>query len=324
MSLLGNFSYRTPSSGQEVKISFWRSQLILADSRKRWGLIYALATVVGLFSIPTGSVWMASDIEALLLTLPLPFSTFLIILSMYVLNDLVDADLDRKNGKDRPIASGKVSKLQAKAFLILTGGAGAILAIATLNPASMISALLILSIGLLYSAPKISLKDRFVVKTMTIAIAIAASTVMGATPNIDLTGDNYLTSAIATAYAASILGAMVFVTSPFNDIADIEGDRAAGRRTIPIVIGKRRTVLLAMTLAGAISAISWILYVLSLIQFALALPVTAVAAVTVFVMGRTLKRLDDRNFVRQQHKKSMPLHIMLQGAIIAGMLFQQL
>ena len=43
-----------------------------------------------------------------------------------------------------------------------------------------------------------------------------------------------------------MLAMMVFVTSPLNDLGDIKGDKKAGRRTIPIVLGKENTIRLSM------------------------------------------------------------------------------
>ena len=108
------------------------SQLVLLQSRKKWGIIYTLATVVGLFCVPTGGLTSfillggsggSTVADALFLvskTLPLPAASFLILTGMYILNDLVDADLDRSNGKKRPIPSGQVPKVHASIFVILT------------------------------------------------------------------------------------------------------------------------------------------------------------------------------------------------------------
>ncbi len=39
---------------------------------------------------------------------------------------------------------------------------------------------------------------------------------------------------------------MVYVTSPLNDLGDVSGDKEAGKRKIPIVIGKRSIVTLSI------------------------------------------------------------------------------
>ncbi|MGC2682992.1 MAG: UbiA family prenyltransferase, partial [Candidatus Nitrosopolaris sp.] len=138
--------------------------------------MYTLATVSGLF-VPMGGFFTSTEdygvnsLTIALKSVALFVGTFLIITGMYVLNDLVDADLDRCSGKKRPISSGQVSKAQARIFVITTNAAGIILALITFNLSSIIITLIIIGIGLMYSAPKICLKDRFIIKTVAIAVA---------------------------------------------------------------------------------------------------------------------------------------------------------
>src|SRR5918997_1063229 len=92
-----------------TRVSFFRSQLILFNSRKKYGLLYSIATAAGLFCIPGILSMMDSETEIQLLiqrTIPLPFVTLMIAVGMYILNDLVDTDVDRANSKNRPIPSG--------------------------------------------------------------------------------------------------------------------------------------------------------------------------------------------------------------------------
>lgn len=304
----------------EKQASFFLSQAVLFQSRKKWGIIYALATVAGLFCIPGGIIAASFEIEAFTLvarTLPLPAASFLIIVGMYVLNDLIDADLDRANGKKRPIPTGRVSKKQAWAFIALTNGAGILLAVLTFNPASMVITSIVAAIGLMYSAPKVALKDRFVIKTLAIAVAIILCALLGATSTFGLaSADNSL----IPVYVSLLLGSMVFITSPFNDLGDVAGDKAAGRRTIPIVIGRENTVKMAMALGYSMVAASWLFFAFSIISLPMAVAASLVGTLASLSMSKTLQRLDDTDFVRKQHKKSLPLHILLQSAIVVGML----
>ena len=57
-------------------------------------------------------------------------------------------------------------------------------------------------------------------------------------------------------YAAIMIGSMVFITSPFNDIGDTDGDRKASRRTIPIVIGTRNPVKFAILVSVRMIVVS--------------------------------------------------------------------
>jgi geranylgeranylglycerol-phosphate geranylgeranyltransferase len=309
------------SEGKTQRSSFIRSQSILLHSRKKWGLVYALATFAGIFCIPEGIPAVASQADPLVLVLrtaSLPLASFMIIVGMYVLNDLVDVDLDRANHKKRPIPEGRVTKRQVWVFIGLTNAFGISLAAFTLNPVSALIALAIAAIGTMYSAPKVSLKDRFVIKTLAIAIAMALCALLGATFTFDreLAGGN----SFLPAYIALMLGIMIFITSPFNDMGDIAGDRAAGRRAIPIVIGEKNTVKMSIALAIGMATASWLFYVLGMVSLASSIGVSLVSSLAALNISKVLKRIDDVEYVRKKHKLSYPLHILLQSAIIIGML----
>src|SRR5918911_4176787 len=109
---------------EKLQVSFPLSQFKLLQSRKKWGIIFALATVTGIFcaTYSGGSFLTALSEKQQTVVLAsklllLPVASFLIIVGMYVLNDLFDADIDQINGKKRPIPLGQVSKNQALAFV---------------------------------------------------------------------------------------------------------------------------------------------------------------------------------------------------------------
>jgi geranylgeranylglycerol-phosphate geranylgeranyltransferase len=290
-------------------------------------MIYALATLAGLFSIPgafasvMNNPHVFSQTIANLVTLPL--SSLFIIIGMYVFNDLVDADLDKLNGKKRPIPSGDVSKFQAWIFIIGTNSLGIALSLVTSNIFSLLISLSLVSIGIMYSAPKIAFKDKFLVKTISIAVAMMLCISLGSTSywNLNSAKDsNFGSLGIQILYPAIMLAIMVFITSPFNDVADVVGDKKAGRRTIPIVFGSENTVRMAMALAGAMIAISWIVYSVSNTGWMNPLLVSLVSILSMYSMSKTLKNLSNKEYVRKQHKKSMPLHLLLQLALALGAL----
>ena len=290
-------------------------------------MIYALATLAGLFSIPgafasvMNNPHVFSQTIANLVTLPL--SSLFIIIGMYVFNDLVDADLDKLNGKKRPIPSGDVSKFQAWIFIIGTNSLGIALSLVTSNIFSLLISLSLVSIGIMYSAPKIAFKDKFLVKTISIAVAMMLCISLGSTSywNLNSAKDsNFGSLGIQILYPAIMLAIMVFITSPFNDVADVVGDKKAGRRTIPIVIGSESTVRMAIALAGAMIAISWIVYSVSNTGWMNPLLVSLVSILSMYNMSKTLKNLSNKEYVRKQHKKSMPLHLLLQLALALGAL----
>jgi geranylgeranylglycerol-phosphate geranylgeranyltransferase len=262
---------------------------------------------------------LQAEIPALMQKLvPLPLISMLIATGMYILNDLVDVDLDRANGKKRPIPSGQVSKRQAWCFIVWTNALAIILSIITLNVSSMILVIPMLAIGIMYSAPKIALADRFVIKTLSIALFYMLCALLGitSTHGLNLAMEN----PIVPIHAMFMLGTMIFISSVFNDLGDFQGDKAAGRRTIPIVIGRINTVKMSMVLVVSMAVSSWIVYAVGGTGLATAVLVSAFAALVATRMAKTLRGLDDMEFMRKQHKKLFPLHLLLHTSLICGTL----
>ena len=316
--------YIRREAGKKGQVSFVRSQLILFQSRKKFGLLYSLATVAGLFCVPgaLGAMGMETSIPALLQqTVPLPLISLLVAVGMYILNDLVDADLDRANGKKRPIPSSIVSKRQAWGFIMLTNSAAVALALVTLNPVSMILLAPMLAIGIMYSAPKVALMNRFVIKNLSIAIFYMMCALLGMTSIYG--ADLAFSNPSVPVHSMAVFGVMIFVGSIVNDLGDVKGDKAEGRRTIPIVMGGERTVKMLMVLLMSMPAISWVLYILTDgvgITTAAAISVIAILALTRMTkMQKGLKTMDE-DYMRRQHKKWFPLHMVLQTSLAVGVL----
>jgi geranylgeranylglycerol-phosphate geranylgeranyltransferase len=305
-------------------VSFVKAQLVLFQSRKKFAFLYCLATVTGLFCLPGVFEALASPTPNFLIiiqmTLPLPLASLLVTAGTYIMNDLLDADLDRANGKKRPIPSGLVSKRQAWAFVAFAFGAAVLLTMVTFSPISMVIVTLMLGIGVTYSLPPVVLMKRFIVKTVSIAVFYILCALLGMTSvfNLDLAKD----SPVLVASALLTLALMVFISSTLNDMGDVDGDRAAGRRTIPIVVGKENTIKLTMILAGSVLAITWAFYVTALIAGhsspVTAATTTAIASIVLMTLSKMRKGFQNAEFLRSQHKKLFPLQIMIHPSLITG------
>jgi geranylgeranylglycerol-phosphate geranylgeranyltransferase len=306
------------------RASFLCSQLILFNSRKKYGLLYSIATTAGLFCIPGILNVGGSETEIQLLIqriMPAPFITLMIAVGMYILNDLVDADFDKTNLKNRPIPSGLVSKKQAWAFIMLTNGAALGILISTLAIDSIIFVLPMILIGILYSTPKkIALMNRFVIKNIAIALFYMLCTMLGITWTYGI--ELAINNPIVAIHTVTMSGIMIFVGSTVNDLGDIKGDKASGRRTIPIVLGGENTVKMLIILLVSMPAISWMLYVTFVehnnINMMTPIAVTIVASLALLRMIRIRKVFEDMKLMREQHKKWFPLHIVLQLGMIVG------
>lgn len=307
----------------QVKASFVRSQLILFNSRRKFGLLYSLATLAGIFCVPgvIGAIGSETEIlEAIRGVLPLPFISLLVAVGMYILNDLVDADLDRTNAKSRPIPSGKVSRRQVWTFIVLTNGTGVVLAASTSNLTSIMLVAPMLLIGILYSAPKVALMKRFVIKNLTIAIFYMLCVLLGITSSYGT--ELAFSEPIVPIHAMAIFGIMIFVGSIVNDLGDVKGDRAAGRRTIPIVLGGKSTLTTLIILLACMPAISWTLYALAAdgMSMTTAIATSIVGLLAVVRMTKISQVLQDAELMRKQHKKWFPLHMVLQTSFVIGAL----
>jgi geranylgeranylglycerol-phosphate geranylgeranyltransferase len=309
-----------------ARASFFRSQLILFNSRRKHGLLYSVATAAGLFCIPgiLGVIGSETQIQLLIeRTIPLPFITLMITIGMFILNDLVDADLDKASSKNRPISSGLVSKDQAWSFIILTNAAAlGIMLIVSLDLTRIMLVVPMIVIGILYSAPKIALMNRFLLKNMAIALFYMLCTMLGITSSygIDLAIDN----PIVPIHTMAMSGIMIFVGSIINDLGDTKGDKGAGRHTIPIVLGGENTIKMLIILLLIMPAISWVLYATFVerhtISMMTPIAVTIVAALALLRMTNIRKVFEDMELMRKQHKKWFPLYIVLQSGLVIGVL----
>jgi geranylgeranylglycerol-phosphate geranylgeranyltransferase len=319
-------SISTRGKQEQAPSRFVKSQLILFQSRKKFAFLYCLATVTGLFCLPGAFGALSSpgpDFLAIILTiLPLPAASLLITAGTYIMNDLVDADLDRANGKKRPIPSGLVSKRQAKVFVALTFGGAVLLTVANFNPIGLLIITLMLAIGIAYSSPKVALMKRFVVKTLSIAGFYILCALLGMTSAYNF--DSAIASPILVISVLLTLAIMVFISSTLNDMGDVEGDKAAGRRTIPIVIGKANTIKLTMILAASVLAVTWAFNAVGFVvgqgSTGMAITTTALALVVLITLANMRQGLQDAEFMRAQHKKLFPLQMALHPSLVAGLM----
>jgi geranylgeranylglycerol-phosphate geranylgeranyltransferase len=308
-----------------TQASFLRSQLILFNSRKKYGLLYSVATAAGLFCIPGILNIMDSETQIQLLLqriIPSPFITLMIAVGMYILNDLVDADVDKMNLKNRPIPSGLVSKKQAWTFIILTNGAALGILIGTFAIESIIFVIPMILIGILYSTPKkIALMNRFIIKNIAIALFYVMCSMLGITWSYGI--ELAINNPIVTIHTITMSGIMIFIGSTINDMGDIKGDKAAGRRTIPVVLGGENTVKMLIILLVSMPAISWMIYARfiehdSISTMMTPIAVSIVALLAVLRMTNIRKIFEDMKLMREHHKKWFPLHMVLQIGMAGG------
>ncbi|HEY7587808.1 MAG TPA: UbiA family prenyltransferase [Thermoplasmata archaeon] len=171
------------------------------------------------------------------------------------LNDVFDRETDRVNHPERPIPSGKVSLLQAKAFVI----AMFLVAGALATPASLLCLALVVLNGLLMIAYEIVFKARGASGNVLIAYLVGSLFLFA--------GLAVYTSDMTPLVRAGVLALLAFLATMgreiTKDIEDMAGD--VDRRTLPQRIGAKPAgrIASAALLAGvALSVLPWLANIL--------------------------------------------------------------
>jgi 4-hydroxybenzoate polyprenyltransferase/geranylgeranylglycerol-phosphate geranylgeranyltransferase len=223
--------------------------------------------------------------------------------------DYYDRELDARSKPTRPVPSGRVSPREALATMAALIAAGYLASLA-LGPANLALALLTTVLGIAYSK---AFKSRALLGNFDRGVLGVCAVFFGA-----------LAGGAVFAPAVLLLAALVFchdsATNLVGALRDLEGDRAAGCRTVPVVYGAARSVAIAVALAGAGLAIGVALLVV-LRPGALALGLfAAAAALALGVYGAlwAAGRRATRALALRAHKVLVVERLTLMSAFIAA------
>lgn len=175
----------------------------------------------------------------------------------YLLNGLMDIQEDRVNGSRRPIAAGALAI--STAARCAAGAAALSLACAgLLGLPTTCTVLVMLVIGWQYSAPPLSLK-RGPARTATAGAALGFLAYLAGF--VSQVGTTRLHPGPAPLIFVLAMSAwMAFVGTPAKDLPDMQGDAAAGRRSLMLIWGEAATrrflAIAAVTIAIAFSLVS--------------------------------------------------------------------
>lgn len=167
-----------------------------------------------------------------------------------VINDYYDAEIDAINRPDRPIPSGVITQRQALCYAIILAGLGNLIGF-LLAPAPLIIIAVFNTIILwLYAS---SLKKKPFFGNLAVSYLSASMFLFGGA----LAGMPGLILNIPVAGATFFV---MIARELIKDVEDIPGDQEDGARTLPIIIGIRKTVIFATLCAITGVAISLLLY----------------------------------------------------------------
>ncbi|MCZ6571847.1 MAG: UbiA family prenyltransferase [Planctomycetota bacterium] len=149
------------------------------------------------------------------------------------INQIADVDTDRINRPDRPLPSGALGLRSAAALAALLTAA-ALFTAALVNKAFLICVALTIPLTAAYSLPPLRWK----------AVPVLANVAIATPRGLLLVIAGWAAGGGATRPEAWVLGSVawlyVFGAATTKDFGDIEGDKATGCRTLPILLGPAR------------------------------------------------------------------------------------
>ncbi len=226
---------------------------------------------------------------------------FFISASAMILNDVVDIEIDKLNSPQRPLPSGRLRVKEAILCYIILSIAGVFFAY-KINILTFIIALTSWAIATLYD---IRGKKSGVPGNIMVAYSVTVPIIFGAA------SVNRFSSIIWIYYY--MIFATVLSREIAKDIADIEGDKKVGAKSLPIIKGPRFAALISVTLYLSAVAISPIPIVKKLVNYiGYGIPVMIVDIGLIYDSFYILGHLNKRDVLR--HKKRV-LFYMLLGLI---------
>lgn len=227
----------------------------------------------------------------------------------HYVGDYFDREIDARSKPARPVPSGRVMPREAlvsMVVLILCGNAAAL----SLGVRSLMLAIVTTALGLAYSKV---FKGRALLGNLDRGVLGACAVAFGG-----------LAASREASPAAIILGLATIchdsATNLVGAVRDVEGDRAAGCRTVPVVYGVARSVRVARVFAG----LGWISHIAALAlnkpsRFAWSL--ISVASALDFVVYLPLLASSGnvpRSRALAAHKVLVLERLLVTGAIIAA------
>ena len=175
---------------------------------------------------------------------------FLVTSGGNILNDLIDVDSDRKNHPARPLVTGAISRRSAIWVFIAMFLAPIIISAAFLNVYATLTvfAAEILLISYEFRTKKLGLSGN-----VTISILVGLIFVFG---GLSLNTPDRMLFLFLLAFLANLSREII------KDIQDMEGD--TGRRTLPMVLGAKKSSLMVMGIVIAVVIVSYLPFYFSL------------------------------------------------------------
>ena len=248
----------------------------------------------------------------LITAIAITLTSYMIALSVYIYNDVVDYEVDKINKLERPVAQGKVSRKDAATISLILAITGVVVSY-LVNMEALLLTLLFLIIGFLYSAPGVYLKGKGVyAKTLFPAILGGISGVLGGA------AVGVLTPSVL--YCGFLYFILVFGAAPLMDLKDMKGDKSSGYKTVPIVYGPKFTIKLAMLTFFSLIPITFFSYPRLGYNILTPILITGTSLVMMLLLYTFLKRWQNPAYLRKIIRIMAGINLLQYLALVIGTL----
>lgn len=288
-------------------MSFFKASKILGFIRLMRPLnctMFGMAVIIGFLIIAP------SELFTKLTTVILGFSlAWLLSASSMVLNDYFDREIDKLNNPQKPIPSGLITQKEALCLASLLGIAGLIIALRT-GFLGFTIAVVFYAIAILYDAigKKLNLLGNFMVSS-----CVAIPFLFGS-----------LLAKLQIGLLPILFAILAFLSNTGREIvkgiADIKGDKMRGANTLPIVIGSKKSAIVAVSFFVLAVALSFLPPSLNLVSFAY-LPIVSVVDGGFLVSSVLLLRdFSSENALRVKNQVIIWMLIGILAFLVGGVL----
>ena len=229
-------------------------------------------------------------------------SVFLISATSLILNDYFDLESDRINAPERPIPSGVVTKREV-VFLSIAVTVLGFLAGGLLSFQALLVVILTWVVGFLYNW---RFKKTGLPGNLMVSFSVGMTFIFGGI-------------AVGKPFEVTVwfFGMLALLINLGEEIAadamDVDGDRKAGSRSLPVLMGRENAIRISATLFFLVIVISILPFVLGWTEWIYALPFLFMDGMILF---STIKLLDSKRANRRMYIRWIYLSASLAILIV--------
>lgn len=255
-------------------------------------LIKSRTLVFGFVFMSLGTFLIASGLKIpdIFLMSRLLSSVYLAALATYLYNDLTDYKIDKLNNR-KIVYESKKEQYNITLYSTIGFFATSLMLAFSINISTGIACFTFIGLGIVYSHPRTHYKDRFFLKTVITAAGGFIVSTMGFLAQENFTYLGIVSSVIVFSFW--------FILGPLGDVGDIRGDRQGGRRTMPIVIGMKKTFIMMICVASSIAMLILLTHNFLGVHTIGVLLGVSVCAFVIYKISNLSKQYENRNKLKQ-------------------------